>query len=335
MSYATRQASGVAGIITPWNLPMYLLTFKIAPALAAGNTVVAKPSEITSATAWMLCKVFEEAELPAGVVNMVFGSGAKAGEAIVKHPGIRMISFTGSGPVGARITEASSHFWKKVSLELGGKNAGIVFDDVNMDACVEGLIRGSFTNQGEICLCTSRIFVQTGIFHSFLEKFVKATRNIKVGDPKDPNTKMGPLVSIGHLAKVKSYVAAAKADGATIQCGEGVDPLELPPGNEGYYMRPTVITNIADTHQCMQDEIFGPVTCIVPFEAEEEASGVDVLMSAALRGMTSIITGKDLNQRLNAAYRLHPITVVAADFYSNSAKDIQELSDYWRQPEKT
>ncbi|XP_059256751.1 2-aminomuconic semialdehyde dehydrogenase isoform X6 [Mustela nigripes] len=260
-----------AGLISPWNLPLYLLTWKVAPAIAAGNTVIAKPSELTSVTAWMMCKLLEKAGVPPGVVNIVFGTGPRVGEALVSHPEVPLISFTGSQPTAERITQLSAPHCKKLSLELGGKNPAIIFEDANLEECIPTTVRSSFANQGEICLCTSRIFVQKSIYSEFLEKFVQATRMWKVGIPSDPSASMGALISKAHLEKVRSYIKRARLEGAQILCGEGVDTLSLPPRNcAGYFMLPTVITDIKDESCCMKEEIFGPVTCVVPFESEDE-----------------------------------------------------------------
>ncbi|XP_056422566.1 HBS1-like protein isoform X2 [Hyla sarda] len=272
MNYTVRTPIGVAGLISPWNLPLYLLTWKIAPAIACGNTVVAKPSEMTSVTAWMMCRFLSEAGVPPGVVNIVFGTGPKAGEALVCHPDVPVISFTGSTGTAQRIIEKSAPYCKKLSLELGGKNPAIVFEDANLDECVTTTVRSSFSNQGEICLCTSRIYVQRSIYNEFLQKFVEATRKWKVSFPSDPTASMGALISEMHLAKVRNYVKKALAEGATIKCGESVDTLNIPPSNRsGYFMLPTVITGLKEESCCMQEEIFGPVTCVVPFDTEEEA----------------------------------------------------------------
>ncbi|XP_004465340.1 2-aminomuconic semialdehyde dehydrogenase [Dasypus novemcinctus] len=271
LHYTVRAPVGVAGLITPWNLPLYLLTWKLAPAIAAGNTVVAKPSELTSVTAWMLCKLLDKAGVPPGVVNVVFGTGPRAGEALAAHPEVRLLSFTGSQPTAERITRLSAPHCKKLSLELGGKNPAIVFEDADLAECVPATVRSSFTNQGEICLCTSRIFVQRSIYGEFLKRFVEATRKWRVGIPSDPSASMGALISKAHLEKVRGYMKKARAEGAQILCGEGVDELNLPPQNQaGYFMLPTVITDIKDESCCMKEEIFGPVTCVVPFDSEEE-----------------------------------------------------------------
>ncbi|XP_075056777.1 2-aminomuconic semialdehyde dehydrogenase [Mixophyes fleayi] len=274
MHYTVRTPVGVAGLISPWNLPLYLLTWKIAPAIACGNTVVAKPSEMTSVTAWMMCKLMNEAGLPPGVVNIVFGIGLRAGEALVCHPDVPIISFTGSTVTAQRIIEKSAPYCKKLSLELGGKNPAIVFEDANLDECISTTVRSSFSNQGQICLCTSRIYVQRSIYEEFLQRFVEATRKWKVCAPSDPTASMGALISENHLAKVKSYVKKALEEGATVVCGDGVDTLNIPPENQGgYFMLPTVITKLKEESCCMQEEIFGPVACVVPFDTEEEVIG--------------------------------------------------------------
>lgn len=271
VNYTVREPVGVAGLISPWNLPLYLLTFKLAPALICGNTVVAKPSELTSVTAYMLCKVLQDADFPAGVVNMVFGTGPSAGEALVSHPEVPLVSFTGSTATGKHIAQVTAPMFKKLSLEMGGKNAAVVFSDCDLDACVNTLKRSSFVNQGQVCLCTSRIFVQRPIYETFLEKFVDIAKEIKVGCPFSQEVFMGALNSKPHLEKVKEYVKYAVEDGGSVLCGEGVDLLILPEDNkQGYFMRPTIITGLDDNSRCMQEEIFGPVTCVVPFDTEEE-----------------------------------------------------------------
>ncbi|KAH0515030.1 HBS1-like protein [Microtus ochrogaster] len=250
MHYTVRTPVGIAGLISPWNLPLYMLTWKIAPAIAAGNTVIAKPSELTSVTAWMLCKFLDKAGVPPGVINIVFGTGPRVGEALVSHPEVPLISFTGSQPTAERITQLSAPHCKKLSLELGGKNPAIIFEDANLEECIPATVRSSFANQGEICLCTSRIFVQRSIYSEFLKRFVEATRKWKVGMPSDPSANMGALISKAHLEKVRSYVMKARAEGAQILCGEGVDQLSLPPRNQaGYFMLPTVITDVKDDEE--------------------------------------------------------------------------------------
>ncbi|XP_072714022.1 2-aminomuconic semialdehyde dehydrogenase isoform X2 [Ciconia boyciana] len=209
--------------------------------------------------------------VPHGVVNVVFGMGAKAGEALVCHPDVPLISFTGSTLTAQRIAEKSAPQCKRLSLELGGKNPAIVFDDADLTQCIPTTLRSSFANQGEICLCTSRIFVQRGIYSEFLKRFVAEAKKWKVGNPSDPTVDVGALISKEHLEKVRSYVKKAQAEGARVLCGEGVDSLALPTGNQkGYFMLPTVIAEVKDESCCMQEEIFGPVTCVVAFDTEEE-----------------------------------------------------------------
>uniref|UniRef100_A0A1I8J859 Aldedh domain-containing protein n=1 Tax=Macrostomum lignano TaxID=282301 RepID=A0A1I8J859_9PLAT len=241
----------VCGLISPWNLPLYLLTFKLAPCLAAGNTAVCKPSELTSVTAWRLCQLMTDAGLPAGVVNMVFGRGATAGEALVLHPNVPAVSFTGSTLIGSRIQALTAPMVKKLS---------------------------SFTNQGEICLCTSRIFVERSVYNEFLRQFLEETAKWKVCDRRDPATKLGAVVSAEHRQKILSYIESAPASGGRILCGQTLtDAAKLPPElASGFFVLPTVIVGaetdsdggLSDEAPCMRDEIFGPVTCIVPFDDE-------------------------------------------------------------------
>ncbi|XP_048250961.1 2-aminomuconic semialdehyde dehydrogenase-like isoform X2 [Haliotis rufescens] len=271
VNYTVKQPVGVAGLISPWNLPLYLLTFKIAPAIITGNTIVAKPSEMTSVTAFKLCEVFNAAGLPPGVINVVFGLGSKAGQAIVTHPDVPIVSFTGGTVTAETLRKSAAPFSKKLSLELGGKNPAVIFSDADLDKCVHTTIRSSFLNQGEICLCTSRLYVHQDIYKDFVDRFTLAASELVVGDPQDVNTFTGALISKEHLAKVKGYVEVARSDGATVLCGDGVKELDLPEKcRNGYFMRPTVITNVTDDSRLMTEEIFGPVACIVPFETEEE-----------------------------------------------------------------
>uniref|UniRef100_A0A2P2I163 Aldehyde dehydrogenase family 8 member A1-like n=1 Tax=Hirondellea gigas TaxID=1518452 RepID=A0A2P2I163_9CRUS len=271
VNYTVREPIGVAGLISPWNLPLYLLTFKLAPALMSGNTVVAKPSELTSVTAYMLCKLFVEAGVPAGVLNMVLGRGPTAGSALTLHPDVPLLSFTGSTVTGARIATSAAPLFKKLSLEMGGKNAAIVYEDCDLDATVPQLIKSAFINQGQVCLCTSRIFVHESIYQEFLTRFVSAARSQKVGDPSSKEVFLGALNSAPHLAKVRGCVGKALAEGGVVRCGETVDELVLPEANaKGFFMAPTVITDMADTAACMTEEIFGPVTCVTSFSGESE-----------------------------------------------------------------
>ena len=260
INYTKRSPIGVAGLIAPWNLPLYLLTFKIGPALMAGCTVVCKPSEMTTVTAWMLCKIFQEVGLPNGVLNLVCGLGSKAGQALVEHPDVKVISFTGSTKVGKHIAQVAGPMMKRLSLELGGKNPALVFKDARLDQAVPTLIRAAFLNQGEICLCTSRIYVQEDIYEEFLKEFVVSAKKLKFGDPNDPEVFMGALNSKVHLDKVVYYAKLATEEGGTIQCGYGLNSMDLDDKiKDGYYFPPTVVTGLTNDSRCMKEEIFGPI----------------------------------------------------------------------------
>jgi acyl-CoA reductase-like NAD-dependent aldehyde dehydrogenase len=285
VSYSISQPVGVAGLISPWNLPLYLLSWKIAPAIACGNTVVAKPSEFTSLTAMMLCQVFLDAELPPGVVNVVFGTGPRAGAALVQHPDVPLISFTGGTATAKHIMRDSIDHFKKLSLELGGKNPNVIFDDANLDECLAKTQLSSFANQGEICLCGSRIFVQRALYDEFVRRFVEQTRRLIVGDPTNPASFMGALASAQHRDKVAYYVQLAREEGGEIAFGGGVPqvPAELA---GGYWFEPTIITGLTPSCRVMQEEIFGPVVTITPFDTEQEviahANGVKYGLSATV-----------------------------------------------------
>ncbi|KAG0260073.1 hypothetical protein BG011_002144 [Mortierella polycephala] len=270
-SYTQRMPIGVAGLISPWNLPLYLLTWKIAPCIASGNTAVCKPSEFTSLTAYMLCSVLKEAGLPAGVVNMVFGTGMGAGQAIVEHPRIPLISFTGGTVTGAKIIANSAPHFKKLSLELGGKNANIVFADCDFELALKTSVRSSFANQGEICLCGSRIFVQRPIYEKFLSGLVQGAKALKVGDPTLKDTDLGAVVSKEHWEKIVGYIELGKKEGGTIECG-GQKPASLEVEfQDGYFLEPTIISGLTPNCRVMREEIFGPVVTIYAFDTEEEA----------------------------------------------------------------
>jgi len=270
INYTVRQPIGVCGLISPWNLPIYLLSWKVAPAIAVGNTVVCKPSEMTSLTAVHMCKIIQDVGLPNGVVNVVCGLGPRAGQALVAHPNVPLISFTGGTKTAETIIKTSASNYKKLSLELGGKNPNIIFDDCNLDDCIETTLRSSFANQGEICLCGSRIYVQEGIYEKFMEKFVERVKQIKVGPPLDPLTFMGALITKDHLDKVWSYIELARSEGATIVTGG--KKLKMEGEFEGgFWLEPTVITGIKQSSRCAQEEIFGPVVTVNTFKTEEEA----------------------------------------------------------------
>ncbi|KAK7461553.1 hypothetical protein BaRGS_00038699 [Batillaria attramentaria] len=307
VQYTVKEPVGVAGLISPWNLPLYLLSFKLAPALAAGNTVVAKPSELTSVTAYRMCEVFIKAGIPAGVVNMVFGLGAKAGASLVSHPQVPLISFTGGTVTAEKIRYTAAQHCKKFSLELGGKNAAVIFSDADLDKCIATTVRSSFLNQGEICLCTSRVYVQRDIYPTFVERFVKEVLKLKVGDPTDPDTFVGALISKEHLAKVLGAIRGAEQAGATIHSQVGDVTEQLPEHCQGgYFMYPSVITDVADDCAAMQEEIFGPVTCVVPFDTEDE---VVARVNKVQYGLCGVVWSRDLSRAHRVSRRLQVGTV--------------------------
>jgi len=269
INYTLRKPLGVVGCISPWNLPLYLFTWKIAPALAAGNCVVAKPSEITPYTAYLFSKICADAGLPAGVLNIVHGIGPEACEAIVQSNSVKAVSFTGGTATGRHIASVLAPKFKKMSLELGGKNANIIFDDCDFDKALATTVRSSFANQGQICLCGSRVFIQKGIYEKFKNALVEKVSRIKPGAPSDDNTKMGALVSEPHLNKVLSYVALAKEEGGIILCGGERVQLDGEYAN-GYFMLPTIIENLPFTCRTNQEEIFGPVVTLHPFDTEDD-----------------------------------------------------------------
>jgi aminomuconate-semialdehyde/2-hydroxymuconate-6-semialdehyde dehydrogenase len=270
INYTLRRPIGTVGLITPWNLPLYLLSWKTAPALAMGNTIVAKPSEITPMSATVLAEILHEVGLPPGVFNLVHGLGHEAGQAIVEHPDIGAISFTGGTSTGAIVGRTASERFKKVSLELGGKNATVVFDDCDVDKAVDGAIRAGFANQGQVCLCGSRLLVQEGIYDEFVAAFVEKAAAMKVGDPADPETSLGALISHSHREKVESFVALAQEEGGTIETG-GIRPDLGDPLDAGAFLRPTVISGLSTSCRTATEEIFGPVVTVHPFKDEADA----------------------------------------------------------------
>lgn len=270
INYTTRTPVGVAGCISPWNLPLYLFTWKIAPALAAGCTVVAKPSELTPMTAFLFSKLCMEAGLPDGVLNIVHGLGGKAGQAIIEHPDITAISFTGGTLTGKKIAATAAPMFKKLSLELGGKNPNIIFADCDFEKALSTSVTASFSNQGEICLCGSRILVARSIYDSFVKEFVKRAKELLVGDPLEEKTRVGALVSEEHMKKVLGYIELAKNEGGEILCGGNRVSIKGRCEN-GYFVEPTVIVGLDQYCRTNQEEIFGPVVTISPFDTEEEA----------------------------------------------------------------
>jgi aminomuconate-semialdehyde/2-hydroxymuconate-6-semialdehyde dehydrogenase len=270
INYTLRNPIGIAGCISPWNLPLYLFSWKIAPALAAGNCVVAKPSEVTPYTAFLLSEICIEAGLPPGVLNIVHGLGHKVGSAIVAHPDIPVISFTGGTLTGSEIARIAAPMFKKLSLELGGKNPNIIFADCNYEQMLSTTLRSSFANQGQICLCGSRILVERSLYERFKTDFVAKTLKMTLGNPADEKTRMGAVVSEAHMEKILSCIALAKEEGGKVLCGGNRVRLEGE-NKDGYFIAPTIIEGLSATCQTNQEEIFGPVVTIMPFDTEEEA----------------------------------------------------------------
>ncbi|MFD1880874.1 2-hydroxymuconic semialdehyde dehydrogenase [Paracoccus pacificus] len=273
LNYALRSPRGVIGVVCPWNLPLLLMTWKVAPALACGNTVVVKPSEETPATATLLGEVMNAVGIPPGVYNVVHGLGPDAaGEFLTSHPGVDGITFTGETRTGEAIMRAAARGVRPVSLELGGKNAGIVFDDADLDAALEGIGRACFANTGQVCLGTERVYVQRGIFDRFAEGLAEKARGYRFGDPFDPATTMGTVISAEHRDKVLSYYTKARDAGATILAGGGVPEMQ---GYEnGYWVEPTVWTGLPEDSAVVREEIFGPCTHLTPFDSEDEVTAL-------------------------------------------------------------
>jgi len=271
-NYVVHKPVGVGALITPWNLPLYLLSWKIAPAIGMGNTVVCKPSELTPMTADLLMRIIDEVDLPAGVVNLVYGDGAGAGAPLVAHSDVNLVSFTGGTSTGEKVAASAAPVFKKLSLELGGKNASIVFADCDMESTVAGVVRAGFLNQGQVCLCGSRVLVEDSIYDEFRDRFIDAVEAMRVGDPSDEATDLGALISGRHLEKVQGYVELAKQEGGSLLTGG--TPC-MPTGFEhGNWMAPTVIEGLSPDSRCSTEEIFGPVVTLHPFSSEDEAVAI-------------------------------------------------------------
>ncbi|HUC81080.1 MAG TPA: aldehyde dehydrogenase, partial [Flavisolibacter sp.] len=300
INYTLRQPLGIVGCISPWNLPLYLFTWKIAPALAAGNCVIAKPSEVTPVTAYLLAAICKEAGLPDGVLNIVHGRGDAAGEAIVQHPSIKAISFTGSTRAGKRIATIAAPMFKKLSLELGGKNPNIIFADCNWEKMMKTTLQSSFANQGQICLCGSRILVEESIYEKFKTEFVEQVKKLRVGDPLDETSKQGAVVSQQHFTKVMQCIEKAKEEGGKILCGGNAVKLN---GRcaDGFFIEPTVIEGLGPACQTNMEEIFGPVVTLQKFSTEEEALQ---LANACDYGLSATIWTQDISRANRVASKV-------------------------------
>lgn len=301
INYTLRQPFGVVGCISPWNLPLYLFSWKIAPALAAGNCVVGKPSEITPMTAFLLSKICKEADLPDGVLNIVHGLGPSAGQALVEHPEVKAISFTGGTNTGRHLARTAAPMFKKLSLELGGKNPNLIFADCDFEKMIEETMRSSFANNGQICLCGSRVYVQRSIYDKFRDAFVARTKKLLVGNPLDGPTNQGAVVSKAHFKKILSYIELAKEEGGKVLAGGHAVQLEGENAG-GYFIAPTIIEGLEETCRTNQEEIFGPVVTIQPFDTEEEALA---LANSTEYGLASTIWTSDLNRAHRIAEKIH------------------------------
>ena len=305
-NYTLRQPRGIAGLISPWNLPLYLLSWKIAPAIAVGNTAIAKPSELTPMTAYLLCELCREAGLPNGVLNIVHGTGPNVGAAITAHPKINTISFTGGTVTGRKVAETCAPLFKKVSLELGGKNPNIVFADADLDAAIAGSVRSSFTNQGQVCLCGSRVFVERSAYQDFIDRFIDKVSKLKVGDPLEPTTDQGAMVNKTQLDKVKFYVNLAQEEGGKVVLGGSTPNLINDRCRDGYFFQPTVVTGLPVSCRTNREEIFGPVITITPFDSEEEVIGY---ANDTDYGLASSVWTQNLNRAHRVAEQIHTGTV--------------------------
>jgi len=300
VNFTLRKALGIVGCISPWNLPLYLLTWKIAPAIAAGNCVIAKPSEVTPMTAYLLCEICKKAGLPKGVLNVIHGLGPEAGQALIEHPKVKAISFTGGTKTGEHLARTAAPMFKKLSLELGGKNPNLIFADCDYEKMMQTTLRSSFANQGQICLCGSRIFVEESIYSSFKKDFIERVSQLKIGHPIENNVDLGALVSESHFNKVQAYVEAAKKDPDT-KILYGGEKIELKKYPNGFYMKPCIIEVKNNNCKLNQEEVFGPVVSIMSFKTEKEALE---LANNTPYGLSATIWTQNLNRSMRLSQKI-------------------------------
>ena len=301
-NFVHRKPIGIVGLITPWNLPLYLLTWKIAPALVMGNTIIAKPSEMTPLTANLLCEILQSIDFPSGVINVVQGLGKDVGQAIVEHPKIRAISFTGGTVTGKSVAATAAPMFKKLSLELGGKNATIILDDADISVAAKGAARAAFTNSGQVCLCGSRILVASSIYSEFVDALIEEIYAMKVGNPKSQDTDIGSVISQSHMEKVLSYINLAEQEGGTILTGGSSLSLDEP-NADGFFVAPTLIGGLAIDSRCATEEIFGPVATIHRFETDQDAISMANITEYGLAGSvwtTNTTRGKTIAEQIDS-----------------------------------